>query len=412
MHSFSAAGDEGAEPWSPLTLAADGALHGATPLSGEQTINGVNYVVGYGNLFRITSKGDFTPLHLFNPASGCEGAWPGGGALLQAADGSFYGTTLAGGEFESGTIYKSAADGSLTTLYSFNGVDGASPWTGLVDGQDGYFYGTTEGTWLSDSGATNDFGNIFRIDSSGHLTVLYTFSGAQDSAHPDSLIHGQDGNFYGTTIGTGSAGDFGSLFRISPQGAFSTIHRFRTASGEYPAGVTQGIDGSFYGTLTPPAPIGVSGSQSACNDSFGPPSRGQVLPFGAGERGPSGPASGNTTSTFGSIFRVKPDGSFTTLHRFSGSDGSDPVSTLTQGRDGAFYGVTAAGGTSNLGTVFRISAKAGFTSLYSFSGGSDGAHPVAAPVQDRYRNIFYGTTFNGGADNIGTIYSLSIAGSH
>jgi uncharacterized repeat protein (TIGR03803 family) len=94
------------------------------------------------------------------------------------------------------------------------------------------------------------------------------------------------------------------------------------------------------------------------------------------------------------------------LHRFNGSDGFGPQGGLVQGRDGAFYGTTVSGGANDEGTVFRIRRSGRFTSLYSFAGGSDGANPAAALLQAPTGNVFYGTTFRGGAEGLGTVYKI------
>ena len=89
----------------------------------------------------------------------------------------------------------------------------------------------------------------------------------------------------------------------------------------------------------------------------------------------------------------------TTLYSFAGSDGADPVAGLVQGSDGNFYGTTYGGGANNVGTVFKITPSGTLTTLYSFAG-SDGAIPDAGLVQGSDGN-FYGTTSGGGADNVG-----------
>jgi uncharacterized repeat protein (TIGR03803 family) len=106
-----------------------------------------------------------------------------------------------------GTVFKITPSGTLTTLYSFRGSDGANPLAGLVQGSDGNFYGTTYG------GGANSDGTVFKITPSGTLTTLYSFAGSGGAFPYGGLVQGSDGNFYGTTYG-GGAHDAGTVFRL------------------------------------------------------------------------------------------------------------------------------------------------------------------------------------------------------
>ncbi len=157
-------------------------------------------------LFGVQAGVVFTNLHSFQ--SFPNGASPNG--LVQGGDGDFYGTTQSGGAYNAGTVFKISASGALTTLYSFNGGnDGANPYAGLVQGSDGYFYGTTEG------GGTEGCGTVFQISTNGVLTTLHSFIGGNDGAAPQAgLVQGSDGYFYGTT-GFEGWGISGTVFKIS-----------------------------------------------------------------------------------------------------------------------------------------------------------------------------------------------------
>jgi uncharacterized repeat protein (TIGR02543 family) len=165
------------------------------------------------------------------------------------------------------------------------------------------------------------------------------------------------------------------VFKITPTGTLTTLYSFCAQSGctdgEYPvAGLVQGTDGNFYGTT------------------------------------PEGGANGG-----GTVFKITPTGTLTTLYSFcaqSGcTDGEDPVAGLVQATDGNFYGTTYEGGTDGFGTIFKITPTGTLTTLYSFSG-PDGAYPEAGLVQATDGN-FYGTTEYGGASNSGTVFSLTAA---
>src|SRR5436189_2455382 len=153
-------------------------------------------------------------------------------ALIQASDGSFYGTTVSGGVFGNGTVFKIDAVGTLTTLHSFTGSDGSQPYAGLIEATDGHFYGTT-------SGGGAGFGTVFKLDGVGPLTTVHSFT-RSDGDHPlAGLIQASDGSLYGTTSGGGTAPGMGSygygtVFKIESVGSLTTLHSFTTREGDSP----------------------------------------------------------------------------------------------------------------------------------------------------------------------------------
>src|SRR5204863_365766 len=175
-----------------LVQGSDGNFYGTTTVGG-------NYNGGEGTVLKISATGVMTTLYLFTGDQG------GGNlcGLVQSSDGNFYGTTAGGGNHGGfGTVFKISATGGLTTLYSFTGgKDGWSPLAGLVQGSDGSFYGTT-----IDGGSDGGQGTVFKISATGALTTLYSFTGGQDGGFPSGLVQGSDGNFYGTTDGGGVGG--------------------------------------------------------------------------------------------------------------------------------------------------------------------------------------------------------------
>ncbi len=317
----------------------------------------------------------FTTLHSFDYT---DGEWPFG-ALVQATDGNFYGTTASGGANAfAGTVFKITPSGAVTTLYSFCSksgcADGWQPLGGLLLVANGDFYGTTAfgGSSSCSANGAGGCGTVFVLAGS-NLTTLHDFAGyPTDGAVPKNgpLIQATDGNLYGTTEEGGSSKcaeyGCGTVFEITTGGALTTIYNFceNTGCGYYPDGVIQATDGNFYGTT-----------------------------FGGG-------ANGNT----GTIFQLsKQNGSWTltTLHSFDGSDGLYPGAALIQADDGSFYGTTAYGGAYGYGTVFKFSQQNGvwtLNTLYSFAGyPNDGGGPEGL-VQATDGN-FYGTTFSGGASS-------------
>ena len=178
------------------------------------------------------------------------------GSLVQGIDGNFYGTTVFGGT-SAGTVFKLSPGGVLTTIYTFcaqpSCTDGAFPNAGLLQASNGSFYGTTTA-----QGNANSRGTIFEITPSGKLTTLYTFC-AQSSC-PDgfevqsALVQGANGFLYGTNINGGASGHAGTIFRVTPSGNFTTLYNFCTnvgplcTDGALPSGLIQGTNGNFYGT--------------------------------------------------------------------------------------------------------------------------------------------------------------------
>jgi uncharacterized repeat protein (TIGR03803 family) len=318
LYSFVGYPTDGAGPYAGLVQGSDGNFYGTTYKGGINS----NCGGGCGTVFRISPSGTETILYPFGLPP--DGHTPSAG-LVQGSDGNFYGTTGEGGVSNAGTIFRISPGGNYTNLYSFVGSpnDGAFPNAGLVQGSDGNFYGTTE------DGGTNDDGTVFRISPSGNYTSLYSFVGSpSDGRLPYAgLVQGSDGNFYGTTIeGGANGGGVGTVFRISPSGSYSNLYSFGSVpnDGELPYGLVQGSDGNFYGTT----------EDGGTNDV--------------------------ATGGDGTVFRISPSGSETTLYSFGSypTDGNFPVG-LVQGSDGSFYGMTAYGGMSTkcdggCGTVFKL----------------------------------------------------------
>ena len=262
------------------------------------------------------------------------------------------------------TIFQVTPAGALTTIYSFtNSTDGGLPVGQLIQGTDGNIYGTTEFF-----GASNGNGTIFRVTPAGALTTLYQFSGSTNGSEPTGrLVQGADGNFYGTTA-EGGANGYGEVFQMTPSGTLTVLHSFNVSDGEYPyGGLVQGTDGYFYGTT------GTGGSGSD-----------------------------------GTIFKVAADGTFVDLHDFTGTDGANPYyASMIQAPDGALYGTTSEGGSEGGGTIFKIASDGTFTSLHSFVA-SEGFNPFGGLVLGQDGN-FYGATTNGSSGG-GILFQFTLAG--
>jgi uncharacterized repeat protein (TIGR03803 family) len=258
---------DGAVPYAGLIQAANGDFYGTTQQGGYA--NCPSYY-GCGTIFKITPSGVLTTLYSFCPQSGCTDGYRPWAGLVQATNGDFYGTTLDGGANCAsyggcGTVFKITPSGTLTTLYSLCSqggfpvcTDGGNPFAGLVQATNGDLYGTT-------SGAGDGYGTVFKITPGGTLTTLYSFcsqTNCTDGAYPVAgLIQATNGDFYGTASGGGYGGPsgLGTIFKITPSGNLTTLHRFCAndgcPAGGFPgAGLVQDTNGTFYGT-TPTGPI-------------------------------------------------------------------------------------------------------------------------------------------------------------
>lgn len=319
----------------------------------------------------VDGSSSFPPIADYNNLRGL-------GDLTLGNDGNFY----AGGEYKRGAIFRITPSGALMVLYLFSSDEnGLPPFSRLILGRDGHFYGTTY------SGGENDAGTVFKVTLSGQLKVLHSFERIEDrvafvpvlewlfqsGALPcRSMTLGADGNFYGTTLrGDGAGTEYG----ITPKGQFTTLHSFLAptagrvlANGALPAScLTVGKDGYLYGATW------AGGDQSR-----------------------------NMTGN-GTVFKISTAGELTTLHSFDGSDGSAP-NTLTLGADGNLYGTTLEGGSKHRGTVFKITPGGILTTLHSF-GGSDGTFPGTLTLG--IDGSFYGVTAGLSAS---TVFKITAAG--
>ncbi len=229
-HSF--VSGEGLAPYGDLTLASDGNYYGTTKSGGNSNL---------GTVFMMTPAGAVTTLHSFD---GTDGAFPTA-PPIQGLDGYLYGTTTQGGTFE-GVVYKMAPK-SPWKLTPFPLPTLVLPEAALVQASDGYFYGTAE------SGGTHGFGAVFKMSSSGTIATVYNFTGGTDGSGPASpLIQGNDGFLYGTASGGGDAQGNGAVFKLSTSGVLTVIYDFHgTTDGKTPlGGLVQASNGDFYGVAS------------------------------------------------------------------------------------------------------------------------------------------------------------------
>jgi uncharacterized repeat protein (TIGR03803 family) len=366
-------GDNGANP-ETIIQDGQGNFYGTTYKGGK---------FNKGTIFKIPLNGAIETVSL----NGANGEQPVSGLAL-AADGTIYGMTHKGGTNDLGTIFKISPgqnfdDASVSTLLSFSGGNGALPDSSLLISPDGTFYGTTY------AGGASNTGVIFQFrpssdSSSGSIRSL-PFSGV----NPGGLVRGPDGNFYGTTYG-GGAFNYGTVFQLGPQGSATTLASFDKTNGANPQSELNVLpDGTIYGTaynggknglgnvfeLTPHGNIvdladfdGTNGSHPGSgmvqwsNGFFYIERLWQNMSVKAAIPQWSGMNFIGTTSTGGmsnqgTVFQVALSNSVTTLISFSGVSGSNlgtNPNSIVAGHDGNLYGTTFYGGSSNQGTLFRL----------------------------------------------------------
>ena len=278
LHSFTVTGGDGAYSLAGLVLDAQGNLYGTTDGGGA----------GYGTVFKVDTAGKETVLYSFTGTGG-DGAVPEAG-LVQDAQGNLYGTTVDGGAFGQGTVFKLDTTGKETVLYSFTGYDGSGPEAGLVLDAQGNLYGTTKYGGNLACYAPYGCGTVFKLDTTGKETVLYSFTGTGtgDGEAPEAgLVLDTKGNLYGTTPygGTnGGASNGGTVFKVDTTGKETVLYSFAgtgAGDGQNPeAGLVLDAQGNLYGTTY----------------------------FGGANAG-------------GTVFKVDTTGKETVLHSFTGTGG-------------------------------------------------------------------------------------------
>ena len=305
-------------PYSPTRIiqAADGGFYGTA----QGGTNG-----GYGTVFHVDTNGVLSPrcIHLTAPMATSPTHF------VQGTDGNFYGTTYAGGIGFSngynssgfGTIFQVTTNGTFNTLAWFDGTNGANPEPSLLN-VDGNLYGITVAGGSDTNAGSSRFGYnvgygvIYEFPPNGDIQVLASFSHTNAGGAAYSLIHGDDGNFYGTTL-MGGAYNFGTAFELTTNQTLTTIASFDGTNGAGPYCLLQAPDGNLYGG-----------------------------------------AHGDGDTPWPNIFELTPSGTVTSLFSFGLTNGWPDG--LIQGADGDFYGTTqTGGGNGGWGTFFRASVPVG-----------------------------------------------------
>ncbi|MFI5196989.1 MAG: choice-of-anchor tandem repeat GloVer-containing protein [Thermoanaerobaculia bacterium] len=365
-------------------------------------------------------------------------------SVVSDGRGNLYGTTFYGGSSNCGTIYTVRTDGTdFRLLHTFDGglTDGSRPAASLILDGSGNLYGTTV------AGGASDFGTIFTMRTDGgDFQVLHAFAGgANDGKGPYSpLTLGRKGFLYGTTACAGGASTGGTVFKVGTDGAgFGVLHSFQggVADGRCPGALLLDESGEIFGATAFGGQPAISTAIGTLFDGFGTIFKirtdgmdFQLLrafqedPNAPIESAPSGPASlitdgsgilyGVTVtggpSTHGTVFSVKMDGSgFQILHAFAGgaADGEVPVA-LVLDRLGNLYGLTQGENSAGVqATVFRLRTDgAGYVLLRTFVDTRDGIVPSDLVLLDDLETL-YGTMAFGGPSSAGTLFSIRSDGS-
>lgn len=356
----------------------DGTGDGSTPQAGLVNVNGTLYGTTYygggspacsdgcGTVFSITPSGTESVIHAFGGPG--DGENPVGGLI--SVNGVLYGTTESGGKKNSGTVFSITSSGAEMVIHSFGASrDGAQPLGALTD-VNGTLYGTTsQGGTVCSIGC----GTVFAIAPSGKETVLHRFVG-RDGAYPYASLLEFKGKLYGTTLNGGancySSQGCGTIFTITTGGVEKVFYNFKggSADGANPYANLINVNGTLYGTTG----------------------------FGG-------------TTGYGTAFAITAAGSETLLHSFGEiNDGAIPYAGLLN-VNGTLYGTTEDGGhicrKDECGTIFAMTPSGSETVLHRFGGSGSGNLPYAGLIN--VNGVLYGTTFRGGANRAGTVFSLS-----
>jgi len=316
-------------------------------------------------------------------------------ALVMDPAGNLYGTSRDGGAFGLGTVFKLDTSGTLTVLHSFTGTDGGEPYAGVVLDAAGNLYGTG-----SSAAAFGVLGTVFKVDTAGNFTVLHFFTGSDGCGPSGGVIMDAAGNLYGTAGGCGAFGQ-GAVFKLDPLGNATVLYSFKggNTGGSDGSGPTGGLimdaAGNLYGTTVVGGGFDTSGT---CGSQTG-------------------------VGGCGTVFKLDPSGNETVLYSFKGgSDGAFPFPLgdghLVRDAAGNLYGTTLEGSPGTCtghnqvvvgcGTVFKLDPAGNETILYSFTGGGDGAFPYAGLVMDTTGNL-YGTASSFLAlGGFGTVFKLTV----
>jgi uncharacterized repeat protein (TIGR03803 family) len=391
IHSFTYQPD-GAFP-NPLIRDAQGNLYGTTRAGGANCLGGFTC----GTVFKINAAGKQTVLYSF--AGGNDGASPLA-ALVRDKAGNLYGTTVGGNNTSASTVFKVAPNGKETVLHAFTGnTAGCCQDSPLALDPKGNLYGMSPYAGDLNCGREIGCGTLYKVTSSGKLTVLHTFKG-KDGAQPEGgLVRDAKGNLYGAAFIGGDIGNnacpvtnndrrtpfgCGTIFKLDAKGKFSVLHTFKQrADGSIPRGLIQDAEGNLYGEAT-------YGGDLNCYPPYG----------------------------CGTVFKIDARGKFSVVFTFSSTNTRNPGFTghLVRDSKGNLYGAKKYDGSNSDGSLFKLDPKGNLTTLFDFpiEHSTEGFLPVDFVLGSE--GDFYGSMLIGGQIEIcdpknstgcGTLYHLT-----
>jgi len=384
LYTFGGGADGGYPQYGRLVADSAGNLYGTVPFGGDLQCPIVTYPgPGCGVVFKLDPAGNQTVLYTFT--GGADGGHPWGGLTRDTA-GNLYGTTVLGGAQGAGVIFKIDPSGNETVLHAFGGSDGANPTGDLIQDGSGNLYGTTVTGGRSEYCRGAGCGVIFKQSPSSGFEVLHLFTGLANPTH--GLKIDRAGNLFGTTENGGvrdchsyeafeavvtDVPGCGGIFKLGPDGKYTQLYLFGVSpdGSDSRAPLIQDAAGNLYGTT-----------------------------FYGGLYG------------YGTVFKLDPTLHETILYNFQGlTDGGKPWSGLVRDAAGNLYGTTNGyGGTCVCGTVYKLDPQGNFSVLHTFTGtdGGDSEAPLLLHNGALYGMTSNGGTLNGGAPGTGTIFKITL----
>jgi uncharacterized repeat protein (TIGR03803 family) len=400
IHSFDTA--HGNTPHS-LLIGADGKLYGTCVKGGTS---------GFGSIWQCSASGNEMDLYA---ATATDNSLSG---VTQALNGLLYSAAPSGGPGSAGEVISISTTGTEKQICTFNAAQNAiSSPLAVVPDVTGALYGYCQ------SGGAHGAGAIFSLDpQTGTLTDLYDYPLNGNSPLIGMFI-GQDSRIYATqyqgNIGAG-AGSQGGVFAIRTNGSgYAPIHQFVDFfDAQYPYQLAMTSTGTLIGATAGGGAynngvvfsVQPDGSQYAVIRDR-PESAGDFFPYSGFSLNQDGNiywwSETDGKNGDGDIEKIDLAGNDTVIYSFANSTGANP-SCIVSAKDGYLYGLTWNGGSNDTGVLFRVSRDGShFTVLHSFGSGTDGQYP-AYLVQGGDGSL-YGTCWDGGDSQVGTIFKYQIA---
>lgn len=374
IHNFTGQPD-GFEPAATVFRDAHGNLFGTT-VTGGLTL----CLVGCGTVYEVSKSGQEQVLYRF--LGGTDGAFPASAVTMDGA-GNLYGTT-SGGNGNDSTLFKLTPGGEESVLHTFPYQDVRST---LVLDAAGNLYGNSQyGGDIKCGYNGNGCGFLYKLDSGGRYSVIYTFKNVRDGVTPSSnLVMDAKGTLYGAAASGGdrrcdSPNGCGAIFELDSNRKYSVLHRFSgKTDGAYPGGVTLDGSGNIYGTTG-------SGADLDC-----------YPPLGCGV-----------------IYKIDTAGKFSVLFTFTASQVCCGPGSYTPIVDssGNVYDSMAINGAHNDGYIYELDTKGNFTDLFDYAACGESSYGAQASTLNRAKNgTYYGTMSYGANDPCGegggTVFKLT-----